>query len=312
MGQSTNGMLAYGYDLGGEEGWKLEGLGEYDELPELDWYSPEDEEGDGFQEAAERRLLAELAGFTETWSSGSEGYFEREREAKARIGVKFGTHCSGDYPMFLLAAKVITVHRGSVKDIDMAALAVEPEMNGWDEKLRRAVEALGIAPARTSRNGCSAPTGDDRPAPRACTDGRCRPSRMPALLVAAAGRLDVNRSREVIQCRAVEARSGRRRNGAGCGPTRSRSRASGPEPANAPTARRPTTAPFPRAGASDAASSRASPRPPSSRRRCPSAGGRSDPRSRDRCRHSARTAHRAAPPGHALAGDRRRQRRGRA
>ncbi|HEY9371875.1 hypothetical protein [Streptomyces sp.] len=148
MGQSTNGMLAYGYDLGGEEGWKLQEAGEYGELPELPWFDEENEDGDGFQESAERRLLAEIAGFTETWSSGNEGYSDRKREAKAQVGVEFDTHCSGDYPMYLIATKVITVYRGSVKDIDMAALAVEPEMNGWDEKLRIALQALGITPTQ--------------------------------------------------------------------------------------------------------------------------------------------------------------------
>lgn len=148
MGQSTNATLAYGYDLGSEEGWKIEGLGEYGEFPELDWYDPEDEDGDGFQEAAEKHLLAELAGFSERWFKGNEGYFDREKAAKARVGVQFDTHCSGDYPMFLLATKVITVYRGDVKDIDMAALAVEPEMNGWDEKLRVALGTLGITPTQ--------------------------------------------------------------------------------------------------------------------------------------------------------------------
>ncbi|MGW1950116.1 hypothetical protein ACWCRC_38155 [Streptomyces sp. NPDC001940] len=148
MGQSTNAMLAYGYDLGGEEEWKLEGLGEYGELPELPWFNEDDGEGDGFQEAAERRLLAEITGFTETWSPDSDGYFDRERAAKARLGVQFDTHCSGDYPMFLLATKVITVHRGSVDEIDMMALATEPEANDWDEKLHTALHALGITPTQ--------------------------------------------------------------------------------------------------------------------------------------------------------------------
>lgn len=143
MGQSTDALLAYGYDLGGDEGWKLEDCGEYGELPELPWL---DENDDDFQSAAERHLLAEIAGFTERWAKGSEGYWDREREAKARVGVQFDTYCSGNYPMYLLATKVITVHRGSVKDIDMAELAVEPEMNGWDEKLRAALTALGITP----------------------------------------------------------------------------------------------------------------------------------------------------------------------
>lgn len=147
MGQSTNAMLVYGYNLGGEEGWELEGVGEYGELPALDWYDPEAEDGDGFQEAAERRLLAQLVDFTETdWSA--DGYFERERAAKTRLGVEFDTYCSCDYPMYLLAAKVITVYQGSVKHIDMTDLAIAPEMNGWDENLRAAIQALGITPTQ--------------------------------------------------------------------------------------------------------------------------------------------------------------------
>lgn len=50
--------------------------------------------------------------------------------------------------MFLLATRVITVYRGSVKGIDMTALAVEPEMNGWDEKLNTALQVLGITPVQ--------------------------------------------------------------------------------------------------------------------------------------------------------------------
>lgn len=147
MSTSTDGILAYGYDLGGSEGWKIEGLGEYGEMPELAWYDEESDTAD-FQDAAERRLLAELAGFTETYGDGHDGYFGREREVKARLGVEFETYCSDSYPMFVLATKVITVYRGSVEHIDMAELVVAPEMNGWDEKLRAALTALGITPVQ--------------------------------------------------------------------------------------------------------------------------------------------------------------------
>lgn len=146
MGQSTNGMLAYGYNLGGAEGWNLEGLDEYGELPELPWL---DEEEHDFQEAAERHLLVEIAGFTEGWSSGNEGYFDRERQAKQRLGVQFDTHCSGDYPMFLLATKVITVYRGDAKELDLAALQQEAQASDWDTKLAAAVHVLGITPTAT-------------------------------------------------------------------------------------------------------------------------------------------------------------------
>ena len=149
MGQSTDGILAYGYDLGGDDsGWKIQQAGEYGELPTLPWFDPENEDGDDFQSAAERHLLAEIAGFTERWAKGNEGYWDREKAAKAGVGVQFDSYCSGGYPMFLLATKVITVHRGSVEDIDMAALAIEPEMNGWDDKLHAALTALGITPVQ--------------------------------------------------------------------------------------------------------------------------------------------------------------------
>jgi hypothetical protein len=144
MSTSTDGILAYGYDLG--EGFqKIQGAGEYGELPPLPWF---DAESDDMIEAAEHRLLAELAGFTETWEDGHDGYYSREREAKARLGVELETYCSDSCPMHVLAAKVITVYRGDVKELDLAALAVEPEMNGWDEKLRAALAALGITPTQ--------------------------------------------------------------------------------------------------------------------------------------------------------------------
>ena len=54
MSTSTDGILAYGYDLG--EGFqKIQGAGEYGELPPLPWF---DAESDDMIEAAEHRLLA--------------------------------------------------------------------------------------------------------------------------------------------------------------------------------------------------------------------------------------------------------------
>jgi hypothetical protein len=146
MGQSTNAMLVYGYNLGGDDGWELEGCGEYGEMPALDWYNPDDPDGDDFQAAAERRLLAEIAGFTEEWSRENEGYFDRERAAKAQLGVEFDTHCSGECPMYLLATKVITVYRGGAKPLDLVALDAEAAAKGWNATLEAATRALGITP----------------------------------------------------------------------------------------------------------------------------------------------------------------------
>lgn len=145
MGQSTNAILAYGYNLGADEdGWKLQEAGEYGEPPALPWYDPE---RDDFVEAAERRLLAEVAGFTETdWRV--EGYFTREREAKARLGVEIEAYCSDSCPMYVLAAHVTTVHRGWIEHVDPNDLAQRPVAEGWDVSLRAAVTALGITPVQ--------------------------------------------------------------------------------------------------------------------------------------------------------------------
>ncbi|MFD8820808.1 hypothetical protein ACFV1C_00315 [Streptomyces sp. NPDC059605] len=133
MSTSTNAMLVYGYHLGGE-----------DELPDLDWYNPD--EDDDFQEAAERKLLADLAGFTETWDQVGEGHYARRSTAMKQVGVEFETHCSGNSPMFLLATKTITVYRGSVEEIDPAdLLAAPPE---WDTRLRAALDTLGLNPTQ--------------------------------------------------------------------------------------------------------------------------------------------------------------------
>jgi hypothetical protein len=149
MGQSTNAVLAYGYDLGGDEGgWKIKGAGEYDELPKIDWYDDSEDNDDGFVEQAEKRLLAQIAGFTEKWEQGAEGYFARAKAAEERVGVEFESYCSGDYPMYVLAAHVITVHRGGSKLIDPNELLAQPETEGWDAKLAAAIKALGITPTQ--------------------------------------------------------------------------------------------------------------------------------------------------------------------
>lgn len=141
MGTSTDGILAYGYNLGGDDsGWEVAEADEYGGLT-LDWLAEDD---DDFETAAMNRLLA-AAGFTETdWQV--DGYFKRKNEAEKNLGVGFETYCSGDYPLYILAAKVITVSRGYVEPIDVTALQCEPVENHWDDKLRGALSTLGMTP----------------------------------------------------------------------------------------------------------------------------------------------------------------------
>lgn len=129
MGTSTNGILAYGYDLGED----FAGLSDY-ERNEPAWY----DESEGWQESAEKALLA-AHGFTETdWQV--DGYFARKKAAEEEMGVELDTYCSGDYPMFLLAAKVQTCYRGDADPVDLTL------PDNADERLAWALGVLGITP----------------------------------------------------------------------------------------------------------------------------------------------------------------------
>jgi hypothetical protein len=133
-------MLVYGYHLGGGDSeWLINEVDEYGAPLPLAWLPDYD-----LPELAMDHLLA-AAGFTET-DYKAAGFFDRKQTAEDQVGVKFESHCSGDYPMWILAAKTYTASRGDADPLDLAELAQDPERNGWDEKLRHACEVLGITP----------------------------------------------------------------------------------------------------------------------------------------------------------------------
>lgn len=141
MGVSTDAMLLYGYDLGSGEEWKIEGVDQYGVL-ERAWLGEDDE----FSEAAMRVLLASI-GFTETdWQV--EGFFRRQREAEERLVVSLESHCSDEYPMWVLAAQKVVASRGTALVVDFAELDAQRQAGDWDDKLRAALEALGITPTQ--------------------------------------------------------------------------------------------------------------------------------------------------------------------
>lgn len=101
MGQSTDGILVFGVDLG-------------EELPEF-LQDIEDEDGEGTFDA----LLCQKAGIPQY---GEEGY---DYHAKAAFLEKqplaMITHCSGDYPMYILGVRAShqTASRGSPQEVSM-------------------------------------------------------------------------------------------------------------------------------------------------------------------------------------------------
>lgn len=129
MTTSTDGILAYGFDLGDDFGF------DGDDTP--DWAAEDDNGRIDWAGDAQRALLT-ATGFTEVYEDGRAGYFAREREAEAALGVAFVAHCSDGYPMWLLAASSQTARRGFPEPVDMALPA------GADERLAWAVETLGL------------------------------------------------------------------------------------------------------------------------------------------------------------------------
>lgn len=103
MTQSTNAILAFGFDLG-------------EELPD----AFVDDEGFDFEAWAEKQAGME-------WTPNDEGYFKRRDAMLADLPVKIETHCSADSPMYFLALNGMgtLAHRGYPQAVEMPAPTVE-------------------------------------------------------------------------------------------------------------------------------------------------------------------------------------------
>jgi hypothetical protein len=74
--------------------------------------------------------------------------WECDDPAEEHYGISLTSYCSGDYPMYILATHEITVYRGDVEHIDMAALTEQARTEQWDAKLQRALDVIGIHPTQ--------------------------------------------------------------------------------------------------------------------------------------------------------------------
>lgn len=148
MGQSTDGILIYGYDLGGGGGeWQIVEAAEHGYW-KPQWLAEDDKDAadPDWDEIIPDRLLA-AHGWTETdWRV--DGYWDRKKSAEAAMGVDLTIYCSGECPMYALAAKVITVHRGCVTPVDVVASEAERAAQDWDARLTWATQTLGITPVQ--------------------------------------------------------------------------------------------------------------------------------------------------------------------
>src|SRR5687767_10674874 len=121
MGTSTDGILAYGYDMGESFGIKYED-------PDPSWVTE-----DGTYSSDVARALFAAAGV----ELEPHGYFDPDDLLEA-CGVELVYHCSDRCTMYILAAKHTTAYRGSPVAIDLTL------PDNADERLAWAVETLGL------------------------------------------------------------------------------------------------------------------------------------------------------------------------
>lgn len=144
MGTTVKAELSYGYQLKGREGeWFVREIHSEDSDEyglNVDWLDAEDE--DDFVGVATARLLVSV-GFTET-DYAVEGFFDRKREALARLGVCF-EHTGYEAGDLLLVTKQLGAYLGETEAVDPATLVAEVnEMVA--ERLRNALSVLGLTP----------------------------------------------------------------------------------------------------------------------------------------------------------------------
>jgi hypothetical protein len=123
MGQSTDALMAFGFDLG-------------EEVPER--FAADEE--DGFE--ADEFLLRDYdAGIPDWTPDGPPDYWRKKDEALAKLPVDIITHCSGEYPMYFLAVR--GTNRRACRGTPVAA---EQYQIGQDEiaALRAFCEKHGI------------------------------------------------------------------------------------------------------------------------------------------------------------------------
>lgn len=121
MTTATDGILAYGYNLGGDD-WELADLTEYGELITA-WWNDEDQDDDA-------HFPTELITALGNPDDGTEVI----------------TYQSESHPKYLLAAKQTTVARGHIETITPETLGTSEERAQWDAQLKKHLATLGITP----------------------------------------------------------------------------------------------------------------------------------------------------------------------
>lgn len=136
MGQSTDALLMYGFEIGDSEDGPMfwEDEPDEDDAPEWETF------------VAAKLGVPHPGDYSEDKLPEFQVYWEAKRQVIAELGVEIERHCSGDYPIYVLTVKdsVSRAWRGDAKTFDVLPIA-EPD---WDQQLRSFCELVGIEPKK--------------------------------------------------------------------------------------------------------------------------------------------------------------------
>lgn len=156
--------LAYGYNLGFDGEFRIAERGEYDQ-PNLPWFRTEDPDDpdadvdypdDTFDDALILALYEQIpdAPAVTVYEDGEKDTYEAEKLVREFFGVTVRKSGGDGEPGFVLAIYEPehefgnSVDWAEVMPLDLKQLAALPAAGGWDAKLARVVEILGITPTQ--------------------------------------------------------------------------------------------------------------------------------------------------------------------
>lgn len=158
MGASSNGILAYGYDLGGgHEAWKVREVDQYGSL-RTDWYNPdaalarfgddEEDTDDGDEELTAFEALIKVLYDAIPDLQDPGPYPDREEQVARHYEVAFVAHGDGyNFPQKrILAAYHVAPEYGESEPLDLAELQARAVVDDWDGKIAKVLETAGLHP----------------------------------------------------------------------------------------------------------------------------------------------------------------------
>jgi len=138
MGQSTDGLLFYGFLIpGGEDG-----------EPAF-WESEDDPDAEHDKFIAAKLGVVEPDVPYEGNNEAFSAYWTKQREVLKTIPVTVVSHCSGDYPMYAIAISSTShsASRGYPEEIPAEKLKIDPI---WDQQLADFCKLVGIEMGKPS------------------------------------------------------------------------------------------------------------------------------------------------------------------